>query len=417
MSGMSRRGMVGGAIALTGLAACTAVGAAPVTPVLKRGVNTWPWFSLTREYPAPRTDYAWPPFQEQRPVPTPRDLARLRQAGLDFLRIPIDPGPFLAGTEREKAILFDVVGAAINDALTADLSVVVNIHANGATHYWNPDRLLSSTTAPGFPAYRALVGEIAGRLERLNSRRIVFEPVNEPGGECSSTPWRDVQMDLLTTARTAAPNLPLIATGGCGSMVSGLVALDPAPLQALGPLFFTFHFYEPYLFSHQGAPWMREPVYRALNCVPWPASAGSLEQTLSAVRVRMDQDTVTSAADKQAAYEETQRVLKIYFNAQPDRLFIDRYLGMVQAWGQRNGIESARILMGEFGALRSDARYVAAAAADRARYVDDVRRSAEAFGFPWAFWNLFDGMGMIDDTTRAFDPAITEALGLVMLRD
>lgn len=417
MNAMSRRGMLGGAMALAGFAACNGASAAPAMPVLRRGVNTWPWFSLTREYPAPRTDYAWPPFQEQRPVPTATDLARLRQAGLDFLRIPIDPGPFLAGTDQEKGILFDVAGAAISDALTADLSVVVNIHANGATHYWNPERMLASTAAPAFSAYRTLVGEIAGRLGRLGSSRIVFEPVNEPAGECSSAAWLDVQMELLTTARAAAADLPLIATGGCGSMVSGLVALDPTPLQALGPLFFTFHFYEPYLFSHQGAPWMGEPVYRSLNAVPWPASAGTLEQTLAAVRARMDQDAATPAADKQAVYEETQRVLKVYFDAQPDRLFIDRYLAMVQAWGQRNGIESARILMGEFGALRSDARYVAAAAPDRARYVGDVRRSAEAFGFPWAFWNLFDGMGMIDDATRAFDPAITEALGLAMPRD
>ena len=32
---------------------------------------------------------------------------------------------------------------------------------------------------------------------------------------------------------------------------------------------------------------------------------------------------------------------------------------------------------------------------------------------PWAFWNFFDGMGLTtDDTSRAFDPAITAALGL-----
>ncbi|RTM06973.1 MAG: glycosyl hydrolase family 5, partial [Hyphomicrobiales bacterium] len=50
----------------------------------------------------------------------------------------------------------------------------------------------------------------------------------------------------------------------------------------------------------------------------------------------------------------------------------------------------------------------------RARYIADVRQSAEAAGFPWAFWDLFDGMGMMDDTTRALDPAMVEALGLTM---
>jgi len=85
----------------------------------------------------------------------------------------------------------------------------------------------------------------------------------------------------------------------------------------------------------------------------------------------------------------------------------------VTAWAERHGIERSRILLGEFGALRSDERYVASAAPDRARYVRDVRETCEAAGMPWAFWNFFDGMGLTtDDVSRAFDPAVTAALGL-----
>ncbi|TIX00896.1 MAG: glycosyl hydrolase family 5, partial [Mesorhizobium sp.] len=183
------------------------------------------------------------------------------------------------------------------------------------------------------------------------------------------------------------------------------------------PILFTFHFYEPYLFSHQGAPWMREPVYRSLNNVPWPASAGSLEQTLASVRARMAQDTETAEDAKQAAYAETERVLKVYFDARPDRWFVDKYLAEARAWADGHGLAPERVIMGEFGALRTDARYVAAPNPDRARYIADVRQSAEAFGFPWAFWDLFDGMGMMDDSTRALDPDIIAALGLTMPAD
>jgi hypothetical protein len=42
-----------------------------------------------------------------------------------------------------------------------------------------------------------------------------------------------------------------------------------------------------------------------------------------------------------------------------------------------------------------------------------VREECEAAGMPWAFWNLFDGMGLTsDDWSRGFDPAILAALGL-----
>ncbi|MER9303063.1 glycoside hydrolase family 5 protein [Mesorhizobium sp. M0293] len=417
MTGWSRRRVLRTALS-TAAAALGPLSIAPIAraagPQFRRGVNAWPWFSLTREFPAPRTDYDWPPFQSQRPVPTPDDLGRLRRTGLDFIRLPVDPGPFLAADAKTRGQLLDMLDAAVTTTLDAGLGIIVNVQANGATHYWNPDRMVSSTAAPAFDLYRGLVGELAGRLERFQPGRIALEPVNEPAQACESNVWSQIQLSLLTAARASAATLPLVVTGGCGSMVSGLTALDPAPLSPFEPILFTFHFYEPYLFSHQGAPWMREPVYRSLNNVPWPASAGSLEQTLASVRARMAQDTETPEDARQAAYAETERVLKVYFDAKPDRWFVDKYLAEVRAWVDGHGLAPERIIMGEFGALRTDARYVAAPNPDRARYIADVRQSAETFGFPWAFWDLFDGMGMMDDTTRALDPAMIEALGLIM---
>jgi hypothetical protein len=91
---ISRRAAILGTAAALGTRLAPAI-AAP-TLRLRRGVNAFPWFMLTEEYPAPRRDYAWPPFQPTRPVPTAQDLIKLRDIGLDFLRLPVDPGPFLA---------------------------------------------------------------------------------------------------------------------------------------------------------------------------------------------------------------------------------------------------------------------------------------------------------------------------------
>jgi endoglucanase len=105
--------------------------------------------------------------------------------------------------------------------------------------------------------------------------------------------------------------------------------------------------------------------------------------------------------------------MKEYFAADPDRGYLDRNLADIRTWADLYGVAPRRILMGEFGALRSDARYVASRAPDRARYIRDVREAAEAAGFAWAFWNLFDGLGLMDDAHR-IDPAIIAALGLTM---
>ena len=423
---LSRRGLIaGGLVAALAAPGLTAPGVAasrlepprpepprPEPPRLRRGINLWPWFSLTREYPPPRQDYAWPPFQPGRPVPTAGDLRGLAGLGFDFVRLPLDPGPFLAFTGARRAALLDEVEGAVAAVRAAGLALILNVQANAATHHYTPDRFYGAPGAPLFAPYRDLVAELARRLQRGGDGRVALEPVNEPPQACGAATWTALQGELLGAARAAAPRLALVATGACGGLIPGLVALDPAPLRAAGPTLFSFHFYEPYLFTHQGAPWMREPVYRDLNGVPWPAAAGSLAGTLAAVRARMAADTGLSPGARAANERLTESKLAEYFAARPDRGFVDHHLAAVVDWARRHGIPTSDVVMGEFGALRTDDRYLAAAADDRARYIGDVRRAAEACGFPWALWNLFDGMGLVAPGGRGFDPALVAALGL-----
>jgi hypothetical protein len=262
-----------------------------------------------------------------------------------------------------------------------------------------------------FAQYLDLVAAVAARLGRFDPSRIAFEPLNEPPQDCRSVQWPALQAEIVRTARAAAPGLTLILSGACGSMIAGLEALDP--IQDANVVY-TFHFYEPYVFSHQGAPWMTsEPMYRYLNAVPWPSSEGSKPATLAAAAERMNLDRTVPPAEKREIAALIDRVLGQYFDARPDRWYIEKYFRRVAAWAARHDIDPGCILLGEFGALRSDARYVAAKPADRARYIRDVREVAEASGFAWAFWNYFDGMGLtIDDHAREFDPPVMAALGL-----
>ena len=398
--------------ALAGAGAClgaTLAGAAPrpAPLALRRGVNAFPWFQLTTEYPAPRKDYAWPPFQPTRPVPSAADLATLRHAGFDFLRVPVDPGPFLAASAHDRAALLEQLTSAVALCVANDLSVVVNVQANGGTHYWTPARMTAGTDAPEFAGYVSLVAEIAARLP---AKRAALEPINEPIGDCGSSQTKVVRQALLAKARAANPNLTLVASGGCGSLIQGLSGFDPADVAGLGPLLYTFHFYEPYLFTHQSASWMGERLYHTLKGVSWPGAAGSYADAMRETRTRVE--AMVAPDERDAVLGETEKVLKVYYDAAPARPFVDQYLGAAANWARSHGLKPNEVLLGEFGALKNGGPYVGARAPDRARYIRDVRESAEAFGFPWAFWCLFDSMGLMDEGTRALDPDMVAALGL-----
>ncbi len=407
----SRRRLLAGGLAALGARAVPSRSAVAPIP-LRRGIALWPWFSLTTEYPAPRIDYAWPPFQADRPVPTRADLMRLAALGFDFARLPLDPGPFVAFTGTRRAELLGSLSAAIDAVLAAGLRVVLNVQANAATHHYTPGSFYGSDRAPLLPACRALVAELAGLCARKGVDRVALEPVNEPPQACGALAWTRVQEGLLTTARTAAPALTLVATGSCGSLVAGLTALDPAPLARFAPLLYTFHFYEPYLFSHQGATWLtEEPFYRWLNAVPWPGARARMPETLKAVWTRMEADRSVPQAEKARERAVIEAKLREYGDAEPGPAFLAAALEPVATWADLYEIPRRNVLMGEFGALRTDARYTAARSLDRAAYLRDVRLTAERAGFAWSFWNLFDGLGLMDEA-HVVDPALVPALGL-----
>src|ERR1051325_11028728 len=199
----------------------------PRSPIrLRRGMNLWPWFSLTREFPSPRTDYDRPPFQLDRPTPTRADLAALRSSGIDFVRIPVDPGPFLATTATRHETLVRELLAAVELSNAQDLSAIINQHPNDATHYWNSSNLVATRSAPLFTSYLDFVHEVAARLSRFDPARVCFEPLNEPPQSCTSSEWPALQRELMRAARSAAPRLTLVACGACGAMIDGLARVD-----------------------------------------------------------------------------------------------------------------------------------------------------------------------------------------------
>ena len=316
--------------------------------------------------------------------------------------------------------------------------MIVNVQPGGSPR-WAPDLLYGRDADPStFETFVGFIGTLAHRLNSLSMPRLALEPVNEPSQDSTSVDgaadWNRKQTALLSAARSRTKTLTLVATGASGSGPRGLQAIDPEPLIArFEPLLFTFHFYEPYLFSHQGAPWAAvgsQLYYRWLNDVPWPAATGSLQATLASVKARMAADPLTTSEQKREAYKVISRVMTDYFDGNVARPYLNAFLDGVSDWAARHGVGSERIVMGEFGALKSTTDrldtwnaapqsvtggpYVAARAADRLRYLADVRVTAEDHGFGWAMWTLFNpGMGlMTDDGHHTPDPGVLTALGL-----
>src|SRR5919198_6696518 len=87
--------------------------AAAATFSMKRGLNLDLWMTWPQEdrWGEPETML---PFPEWRQKLTDKDLAALKAAGFDFLRMPVDPAPFLS--KRTAAFRDRLVASVVDSA-------------------------------------------------------------------------------------------------------------------------------------------------------------------------------------------------------------------------------------------------------------------------------------------------------------
>lgn len=373
-----------------------------------RGVSLYlPFMDVVRSKnngpPSPPYYGRWSAMQAQL-VP-----AQLKNAGFDLVRLSVSTIPLLdVEDQQERQTMYSQFAGAIDDILKANLNVVFDLHITDGGAPWDSKTLTADLDDPHFRAYVKMVSSVAQFLSRYDASRVAFEPFNEPPSPCNK--WSAFQKKLLVSIREAAPKLTVILTGACWGSLDGLQELRSSDYEA--NTIYTFHFYEPFLFTHQGA-WFTSLFVRYLSRVPYPPTVDRTDEFLAIVKQRVAADTAVDEAGKATIISEASKYLRIYFRQKQDRDFIQRLVSIASLWAERNRVSPERIWVGEFGALGDVYGYQAAAPEDRQRWLSDARSVFEQFGFGWAVWDYCCAMGIIKgETSGPLDPGIVHALGL-----
>lgn len=376
-------------------------------------INIAQWFTWPRYEPAPSTSIAWPPYKETPRAPSLAELQALRKAGFETIRLPVDPAPFLVfeGEKREAVyrILFDAL-ARIRDA---GLKVIVDLHPNSRHPVWGQHAVIAGLDAPAFTAYADVTSEMSRRLAKLDPDRVALELMNEPRLQCKGEQqerWERIASTLISRARQQAPKLMLVVTGACVSSLDGMLALDPSAFRDAN-LMYTFHFYEPFSFTHQGASFIPWPD-RYLDEVPWPVRQRPIEQPMARLKERMTKVQLDPAALEKAASGAQANLTKLYVGG-AGRETLDARFAKAADWARQHNIAPERILIGEFGVLRKNGDAPGALCPDRMRWLSDVRELASKYGLSWSYFSYDGPFALVrSDQDREFDPAVLNALGL-----
>ncbi|MGB1286119.1 MAG: glycoside hydrolase family 5 protein [Aggregatilineales bacterium] len=267
-------------------------------------------------------------------------LTVIADAGFDTVRIPIrwsahagDSAPYMIDAEFMARVTH-----VVDTALDAGLQVIVNIH-----HY---EEMMTDPDAE-FERYLGLWEQIATTFMDYPDT-LMFELLNEPNNKLNAVIWNDFYPDAIEVIREMNPTRQIIVGGDEWNNASALARLilpeDRENLIA------TFHFYDPFEFTHQGAE--------------WAIDIGSNEW------------------------------LGTEFGMDADFVLVNSVFDDVLDWQNANQIP---VLLGEFGA------YSKADMASRLLYTETVRQAAVSRGFGWCYWEFAAGFGIYNPNTERFN--------------
>jgi len=249
----------------------------------------------------------------------------------------------------------------------------------------------------------------AALLGGMHSARVALELMNEP--PIAPDAWQPMLEAAYAAARRGAPDLKLVLEGGDEASAPALMAMQTRKFAGDRNVFYAFHYYEPYQFTHQGASW--NPA-RYLADVPYPARARPLQESLAATAAAIAA-TSLSAPQKVLAELDAQMQLRAYRQSAFDGGTIGRDFDRIAAWARTQGITPDRILLGEFGARETSLQHDGVRAAERAQWFGDISRQADSHGFGWAVWAYRGDGGFAlarGDGSNEIEANIAEALGL-----
>ncbi|MGA2100746.1 MAG: cellulase family glycosylhydrolase [Candidatus Sulfotelmatobacter sp.] len=343
---------------------------------IRHGVNLSEWFSQVYD---PK-GYTKEHFETWT---TSTDIALIKSAGFEHVRLSVNPQPMMDAAWRQRGSeeYFGYLDAAMKMILDAGLAVELDMH---------PDSDFKAKLAKDddfverFADFWRIVAQHYS-TSSWDSERIFFEILNEPEMR-DPYRWYGVEAKLAKAIRDGAPANTIIAAGAKWDDDYDMLMLEP--LRDLNVIY-VFHFYDPHIFTHQGATWGAF-YWHWLKDLHYPSNhenAAEVARTLPDAVHRMD-------------------VVR-YGQDHWDAGRIDIEINQAADWAKRNGVP---LICNEFGVYRH------AEPQDRLAWIKDVRTSLERHDIGWAMWDYSGSFGVVTkkDGKNKLDADTVKALGLKM---
>lgn len=303
-------------------------------------------------------------------------FADIARAGFKTVRIPIC---FSAWMQLKPPYNWDnLTGLEMADnfvkrSLANNLNVIIDLHHTefdgSIPEAENAERIVN------------LWVRIAKHYKNTDPERVFFELRNEPH-HISSEAWRLQANQIIKSIREIDKKHTLIV--GFEEWNGRKQMIDSKPFEDKN-IIYTFHYYDPFLFTHQGATWAGVGGIEEIKFLPFPAK---------------DENIKTPG---KAKGQWTENLIKAYGqDSQSEKMLKD--LKAAKDWSTKNNVP---IFLGEFGSYRQFSSIE-----DRCRHAETVYSALAKLDIPNAWWEWDGGFNMFDKGTDKIADCMRKAIDI-----
>ena len=332
-----------------------------------KGVNLTGWFGASSAKSIPFNKF------------TKKDLQNIKSLGCDVIRLPITLHYMTNGAPNYEIdpLFYKYLDQVIDWTEELQLNLIIDNHTIEVADS-------NIVEAPLLKIWPQMARHYKDR-----SMLIFYEILNEPHGSLDAY-WAAIQAKVVDSIRVYDTKHTIVVTGAEWGGISGLTKLKKL---ADTNLIYSFHFYDPFLFTHQGASWT-SPSLADLANVPFPYDAA---------RMPVSPPSLTGTwvpGNLSTAYKTDGTLAKL-------KTTID----IAIKYATTNGV---KIFCGEFGVYNQNSLNE-----DRVEWYKSVPGYLTQKTIPWTMWDYQGGFGLfIKGSNEMFEydinRPVAEGLGFVL---
>lgn len=307
-----------------------------------KGVNLTGWFTGGNARSIPFTKFSR------------QDIQNIKSLGCDVIRLPIELHHFTSGAPDFviDTLFYRYLDQVINWTEELQMNLIIDNHT------------IEVATSKAVEAPLLKIWPQMAQHYKSRSNLVFYEILNEPNTILAAD-WAAIQVKVVNAIRAVDTSHAILVSGADWGGIYGLLNLkklsDPN-------LIYSFHFYDPFLFTHQGASWA-SPSLVDLGGVPFPYDAARIPACPASLKGSWVESSLSTA------YKTDGTVARL-------KSTID---GVI-AYAKSNNV---KIFCGELGVYNFKSPVN-----DRVFWYQEVTGYLTAKAIPWTMWDYQGGFGL-----------------------